>query len=154
MLFILVQSRGNSFAIDAMKIHTVLPYCGLSRRDGTSFAGVVDYAGGKVAAVDLVQIWSGKASRNLFSTRCILAKVRAGIPGGVLGIVSEGITSCAEIDESKIENFPWSAGEFKLSKAFEYASEMYKIIEPDELYALCAREIAALGLPPEGDGSK
>lgn len=152
MLFILIQSKDNFFAIDAMKIHTVLPYSGLLLQKADSVAGAVNYAGRKVAAVDLMKVWSGVYSRNLFSTRCVLAKLKADEVGGMLGIISEGITSCAEIEDSKIEDFPWECGDFRLSKAFEYRSGMYKIINPEDLYSLYMENILSLKLSSVGDG--
>ena len=152
MLFILIQSKDDFFAIDAMDIHTVIPYLGLLRQEDDSVVGVVNYAGRKVAAIDLMKIWSGGYSRNLFSTRCVLAKLKADEIGGMLGIISEGITSCAEIEDSKIEDFLWECGDLRLSKAFEYRSDMYKIINPEDLYSLYMENILSLKLSSVGDG--
>ena len=95
MLFLLFQLGPDRYALDSSRVVEVLPLVELKRlpQAPPGVAGVFNYRGRPVPAVDLSELTLGQASAARMSTRIIVVSYRGSAPGGqLLGLVAENAT--------------------------------------------------------------
>jgi chemotaxis-related protein WspB len=79
MLYLLFQLGKERYALEAGQALEVIPYVTLKRipRAPTGVAGVINYRGRPLPAVDLCLLTFGRPARELWSTRIIVVKISA-----------------------------------------------------------------------------
>jgi chemotaxis-related protein WspB len=77
MLYLLFQLGKERYALEAGQALEVIPYVTLKRipRAPTGVAGVINYRGRPLPAVDLCLLTFGRPARELWSTRIIVVKI-------------------------------------------------------------------------------
>jgi chemotaxis-related protein WspB len=95
MLFLLFQLGEERYALDAGQVAEVLPLVGIRPipRAPPEVAGLFNYRGSPVPAIDLCQLTLGRAARRRLNTRIVLVHYR-GDDGTVhlLGLIAEKAT--------------------------------------------------------------
>jgi len=95
MLFLLFQLGKDRYALEAGKIVEVLPMVALKQlpQAPNGFAGIFNYRGRPVPALDLCQLTQGQAAAERLSTRIIVINCSDGQGGQrPLGIIAERAT--------------------------------------------------------------
>ena len=103
MLLLLFQAAGRTFGIDTSKILEVTPVPELRNAPGAPayIAGLMNFRGRTIPVLDLTRLIEGRASRNVLSTRLVLARYEPGGEGAILGLVAERAVetvSCSDAD--------------------------------------------------------
>lgn len=95
MLFLLFQLGQQTYALEASQVVEVLPLLGLKQmpHSPAGVAGIFNFRGISVPAIDLSELMLGSAARPLLSTRIILVEY----PGSngekrLLGLIAEKAT--------------------------------------------------------------
>ena len=101
MLFLLFQLGKDRYALEASRVVEVLPLLEIKElpQSVKGLAGIFNYRGQPVPAIDLCQLTSGQAARERLSTRIIIVRCPDG--GGafhLLGLVAENATSMLRKD--------------------------------------------------------
>ena len=102
MLFLLIELDREQYALDVQQIVEVLPLVRIRRipHAPPGIAGVFDYRGAAIPAVDLSELMLGRPSASRLSTRLVV--VRHGDDGGrVLGLIAERATDTIRKDPSE-----------------------------------------------------
>ena len=101
MLFLLFQLGQDRYALDASQIAEVLPLVGITHipQAPAEVAGVFNYRGAPVPAIDLSQLTMGRPAQIRMSTRIVLVNY----PGGsgetrLLGLIAEKVTATVRRD--------------------------------------------------------
>ena len=95
MLFLLFQLGEDRYALEAGRIVEVLPFVALKRlpQAPPAVAGVFNYRGQPVPAVDLCALATGQAARERLSTRMVIIRYRPEDGSErLLGLVAENAT--------------------------------------------------------------
>lgn len=102
MLFLLFQLGTDRYVLEASRVVEVLPLLEIRSipQAPKGVAGVFNYRGRPVPAIDLSELTLGRPARRLLSTRIILVNYEsdAGSPGGqpgqqrLVGLIAEGAT--------------------------------------------------------------
>ena len=103
MLYLLFQIGADRYALEARQTLEVMPFVALKQipRAPRGVAGIFNYRGQPVPAVDLSELTFGRPSRELLSTRLIV--VRFDDPTGrpqLLGLIAEHATGIMRRAES------------------------------------------------------
>ena len=113
MLFLLFKIAGDRYAIEASRVVEVVPLLDLKRLphpvDGV--AGLFNYRGQPVPAVDLRYITTGVPSAERLSTRIIVVNHES--PAGKLqpiGLIAEQATETLQCDSSDFAEYPSRPG--------------------------------------------
>ena len=103
MLMLLFQLGNSRYAIPAREVVEVTPRVRLEPLAGTPdyVAGLLNYRGEHVPAIDLCQLINSERCRNSLTTRIILVPF-SGANGatGTLGLLAEAVTETLRIEES------------------------------------------------------
>jgi chemotaxis-related protein WspB len=106
MLFLLFQLNKEYYALEAGQVREVLPLVGMKEipHSPSGVAGIFNYRGTPVPAIDLSDLTLGRPAQRLLSTRIILVNYAG--PGGekhLLGLIAEKATETLrrEPDEFK-----------------------------------------------------
>lgn len=104
MLYVLFQAGGERFALDSSKVAEV---AGLVRfkkvpQAPDHIAGLFNYRGGVIPAVDLSVLLCGRASSPLLSTRILVVRLGRA-PERFLGLVAERATETLNLEASDFE---------------------------------------------------
>jgi chemotaxis-related protein WspB len=147
MLHLLVRLARDSYAIEAGRIHQILPCAHLKSLPSglEAVAGILNYHGEAVPVLDLTLLLAGHPSRESLDTRIVLAKVD--LPGAAprrLGLLVEGARSVVRIDSFqpagiRPDGRPW------LGPVAEHGQELVQRIDiasllPDDVLAALQRD--------------
>ena len=104
MLFLLFKLGKDRYALEASRVVEVLPLLALMRlpQSPQGVAGIFNYRGQPVPAVDLCELALGRPSEEHLSTRIII--VRCAGPGGrsrLLGLVAEHASELLQKDAAE-----------------------------------------------------
>lgn len=102
MVFLLFQMGRERYALDFREIAEVLPLLALKRipQAPPGLAGVFDYRGAPVPAIDLTQLAVGRAAEHKLGTRIVLAHYRADGKPRLLGLIAEKATEILRREET------------------------------------------------------
>ena len=92
MLFLIFQIAGSRYGLDARELVEVLPLLNLTKvpKVPRAIAGVFNYHGTLVPAVDLSELMLERPAQNLLSTRLIVANFAGGgAAPRLLGLIAE-----------------------------------------------------------------
>jgi len=92
MLFLIFQIAGSRYGLDARELVEVLPLLNLTKipKVPRAIAGVFNYHGTLVPAVDLSELMLERPAQNLLSTRLIVANFAGcGAVPRLLGLIAE-----------------------------------------------------------------
>jgi chemotaxis-related protein WspB len=95
MLFLIFQLGKDRYALDASRVVEVVPMLELKRlpQAPTGVAGIFNYRGRPVPAVDLCELATGRPASERLSTRIIIVNYKVeGGPEQLLGLVAENAT--------------------------------------------------------------
>jgi chemotaxis-related protein WspB len=95
MLFLIFQLGKDRYALDASRVVEVLPLVALKRipQAPKGVAGILNYRGRPVPAIDLSELTVGQPSRERLSTRIIIVNCPGeNNSGQLLGLVAEHAT--------------------------------------------------------------
>ncbi len=101
MLFLLFQLGDERYALRASRVVEVLPLVSISRlpQAPAGVAGIFNYRGRPVPAVDLAQLTLGRPASERLSTRIIVVQYPdASGRGRLLGLVAENVTEVIHRD--------------------------------------------------------
>jgi len=101
MLFLLFQLGADRYALDARQVLEVLPLVNLKRipQAPPGVAGLFDYRGSPVPAIDLNEIMAQQPAAQRFSTRIVLARFRAADGREhPLGLIAEQVKATVKRD--------------------------------------------------------
>lgn len=114
MLFLLFELDGNRYALDSRQLIEVLPMVNLQPlpRAPRGIAGMFDYHGVAVPAVDLSETILGRAAQRRLNTRIVIVNY----PGAddvphALGLIAERATATVRLDAAQFKDSGISAGE-------------------------------------------
>lgn len=142
MLFLLFQIGEDRFAIEARQAVEVLPLVELQRLPQTArgVAGVLNYRGRAVPALDLSDITQGRPARELLSTRIILVQHadRAGRPR-LVGLIGERATALIQRDPREFTASGVPAAPY-LGPVLMDDQGLIQLIQPQHLLAGEGRE--------------
>ena len=103
MLFLVFKLGMDRYALDATRVVEVIPLLSLKSMPQAppGFAGIFNYRGRPVPALDLCQLTLGRPSREQLSTR-IIVLAYSGKDGGqhLLGLIAENATEVLRKQES------------------------------------------------------
>jgi len=108
VLFLLVRIGADRYAIDAVNIVEVLPLVAIKRipRSAPGIAGIFDYRGAAVPAIDLTLLALGHEAKDLLSTRIVIVDQADGKGGSrALGLIAEGATETMRLVETDFVEF-------------------------------------------------
>jgi chemotaxis-related protein WspB len=108
MLFLLVRIGADRYAIDAVNIIEVLPLVAIKRipQAAAGIAGVFDYRGAAVPAIDLTLLALGREAKDVLSTRIVIVDHAAGTGRSrPLGLIAEGATETMRLAETDFIEF-------------------------------------------------
>ena len=140
MLLVVFQAGAERFGLEISPVREVLPLPALRPLPGVAeyVAGVFDYHGTLVPAIDLSQLLEGRPARLLLSTRVILVDYA---PEHLLGLVAERATEtvcCREEDwlpaGVKAEGAPYAG------PILRHEDGMIQRVTVEELLAPAVRE--------------
>ncbi|MFI4914162.1 MAG: chemotaxis protein CheW [Steroidobacterales bacterium] len=103
MLFLLFQLDQSRYALDARKVVEVLPLVNLMKlpQAPPGVAGIVNYRGVPVPALDLSQLMLGRPARQRLNTRIILVNYPDNVAGPhLLGLIAERATETVRREPS------------------------------------------------------
>jgi len=102
MLLLLFQVDDRVFGLDASDIVQVAPVPELQPVPHAPpyVAGLLNYRGRTIPAIDLTQLIGGRPSRPVLSTRLVLARYRPAGEGGVVGLIAERAVETVTCSES------------------------------------------------------
>src|SRR5947207_14959999 len=101
MLFLLFQLGNDRYALEASRVVEVLPLLDIKQlpQSVKGLAGIFNYRGQPVPALDLCQLASGQPARERLSTRIIIVNCPdAGGSHHLLGLIAENATSMLRKD--------------------------------------------------------
>jgi chemotaxis-related protein WspB len=114
MLFLLFELDGERYALDSTQLIEVLPLVNLKplSRAPRGIAGMFDYHGQPVPAVDLSEVILGRAAQHRFNTRIVVVNY----PGTddvphALGLIAERATATVRLDPAQFKGSGVSNGE-------------------------------------------
>jgi chemotaxis-related protein WspB len=114
MLFLLFELDGERYALDSNQLIEVLPLVNLEplSRAPHGIAGMFDYHGLPVPAVDLSAVILGRAAQRRFNTRIVIVNY----PGAddvshALGLIAERATTTVRLDPVQFKGSGVSNGE-------------------------------------------
>src|SRR5712691_98717 len=95
MLFLLFQLGNDRYALEASRVVEVVPLLALKvfPQAPKGVAGIFNYRGQPVPAVDLCALTLGEPAKERLSTRIIIVKLPDGArPGRLVGLIAEHAT--------------------------------------------------------------
>ena len=101
MLFLVFQIGTERYALEASRIVEVVPLLAVKTIPGApqGFAGIINYRGRPVAAIDLRQLTSGEPASEWLSTRIIIVKYSDDRGGEhLVGLIAEQATQMLRKD--------------------------------------------------------
>jgi chemotaxis-related protein WspB len=101
MLFLLFRLGNDRYALEASRVVEIVPLLALKQlpQAPKGFAGIFNYRGQPVPALDLCQLTLGKQASERLSTRIIIVKVQDGAGGDrLLGLIAEHATEMLRKD--------------------------------------------------------
>jgi chemotaxis-related protein WspB len=114
MLFLLFELDGNRYALDSEQLIEVLPMVNLQplSRAPHGIAGMFDYHGLPVPAVDLSEVIAGRAAQRRLNTRIVIVNY----PGAddvshALGLIAERATATVRLGAAQFKASGVSTGE-------------------------------------------
>jgi chemotaxis-related protein WspB len=113
VLFLLVRIGADRYAIDVAHIIEVLPLVAIKRipQSAAGIAGIFDYRGAAVPAIDLTLLALGRVARDLLSTRIVVVAHADGAgQSRVLGLIAEGATETMRLVASDFIAFGVASG--------------------------------------------
>ena len=96
MLFLLFQIGTDRYAIEAQRVVEVIPMVSLKPipRAARGIAGLFNYRGQAVPALDLSELTTGQPATERLSTRILIVRTRASAePTPLLGLIAEHATT-------------------------------------------------------------
>jgi chemotaxis-related protein WspB len=113
MLFLLFQLGDNRYALEASRVVEVVPLLALKQmpQAAPGFAGIFNYRGRPVPAIDLCQLTLGVPARERLSTRIII--VSCPNPQGsarLLGLIAEHATEMLRKDAKDFTDSGFDVG--------------------------------------------
>lgn len=104
MLHVLCRIGRDSYAISSEAVERVLPFAMLKQLPGSvhGLTGILNYQGLAVPVVDLCQVLSGVAARELMNTRILLCPLQES-PSGKLGLLVENVSETAKLEEKDFQ---------------------------------------------------
>ncbi len=114
MLFLVFELDGDRYALDSRQLIEVLPLVNLKPLSGApqGIAGIFDYHGLPVPAVDLSMVISGRTAQRRLNTRIVIVNY----PGThdvphALGLIAEKATTTVRLDPAQFKESGVSNGE-------------------------------------------
>ncbi|HVU99895.1 MAG TPA: chemotaxis protein CheW [Verrucomicrobiae bacterium] len=107
MLCLLFELGESRYALDALRVMEVLPLLTLKPlpQSPPGFAGVFNYRGRPVPAIDLCQVTLGVSARNWLSTRIIVIAMRDSQgQNRPLGLIAERVTQVVRKDSTAFQD--------------------------------------------------
>jgi chemotaxis-related protein WspB len=106
MLFLLFELDGDRYALETRQFIEVLPFVNLTRLPKAlpGIAGMFDYHGLPVPAVDLSEVILGHVAQRRMSTRMVIVNYPGddGAPR-LLGLIAERATATARLDAAQFK---------------------------------------------------
>lgn len=101
MVFLLFQMGRERYALDVREVAEVLPLLALKRipQAPAGVAGVFDYRGTPVPAIDLSQLAVGRPAEQKLGTRIVLVHYLVAGQARLLGLIAEKATEILRRDE-------------------------------------------------------
>jgi chemotaxis-related protein WspB len=149
MLFVVFKLREDRYALESRCIIEIVPLVEIKLLPGAPLgvAGVFDYRGTPVPAIDLCALTTNRAAIPRLSTRIIVVHYvdeRAG--RHVLGLVAEGATETIRRDEGDFATFGLGSGSAPFLGPVTRAASGF--IQRIEVNALLSASIEALLFEP------
>jgi chemotaxis-related protein WspB len=114
MLFLLFELDGDRYALETRQLIEVLPFVNLTRLSKAlpGIAGMFDYHGLPVPAVDLSEVILGRVAQRRISTRMVIVNYPGddGAPR-LLGLIAERATATARLDPAQFNETGVSNGD-------------------------------------------
>jgi chemotaxis-related protein WspB len=114
VLFLVFELDGDRYALEARKLIEVLPLVNLKRlsKAPPGIAGMFDYHGQPVPAVDLSEVILGRAALRRMNTRMVIVNypVADTVPSP-LGLIAERATTTAQLDPAQFRETGVSYGD-------------------------------------------
>ena len=116
MLFILFEAAGERYAVEAQRVVEVVPLLGLKKlpRAPRGLAGIFNYRGRPVPAIDISELAVEKSASELLSTRIIIVNCPNEGQERLLGLIVEKATEILRKDPAEfrhpgveIPSAPW-----------------------------------------------
>jgi chemotaxis-related protein WspB len=114
MLFLVFELDGDRYALETRQLIEVLPFVNLKRlsKAPPGIAGMFDYHGLPVPAVDLSEVFLGRAALRRVSTRMVIVNY----PGDEdaprpLGLITERATTTVRLDAAQFSETGVSHGD-------------------------------------------
>ena len=100
MLFLLFQIGPDRYALDVARVATVLPLVALKKIPGAppGVAGLLNYHGAPVPALDLPAMLLGQPARKLLGTRLVLVRYPVDGEENLLALIVERATGTARFE--------------------------------------------------------
>jgi chemotaxis-related protein WspB len=103
MLFLLFQLGQDRYALDTSRVAEVLPLVAITQipQAPPGVAGLFNYRGVPVPAIDLSQLTMGRPAQSRLNTRIVLVHYPDGIGGThLLGLIAEKVTETVRRDKA------------------------------------------------------
>lgn len=136
MLAILFEMDGRLWGADARLVETVVPAVRLRGVQGAPewIAGVFNYKGNTVPAIDLSMYVCNRPSERIFSTRYMIVKISSGVTEGLVALIAERVTRVVEICDPDIgpsEGGSYCGGVFTVDGEIAQMLKIEKLIDSD-----------------------
>jgi chemotaxis-related protein WspB len=103
MLFLVFELDGHRYALDSSQLIEVLPMVNLTPLSHMppAIAGMFDYHGRPVPAIDLSEIIAGRSARRRLNTRMVVVSYPADDAQHTLGLIAEKATGTLRLDAAQ-----------------------------------------------------
>jgi chemotaxis-related protein WspB len=100
MLFLLFHIANDRYVLEARRVIEVLPLVNLKKfpHAPKGFAGILNYRGRPVPAIDLCELTMNRPATERLSTRIVLVKTSEDGNNGLLGLIAEHATQMLRKD--------------------------------------------------------
>ena len=151
MLFLLFQLGDDRYALEAAHTVEIIPFVALKRvpHAPAGTAGIFNYRGRPVPALDLCQLTLGRPARERLSTRIIVVSFpdTAGKPQ-LAGLIAEQATGLLRRDASQFVDMSVQAGAAShFGPVLTDESGVIQLLRPEHLFSETNRRLLAKDAP-------
>jgi chemotaxis-related protein WspB len=135
MLFVSTQIDNDLYAIDSRFIIEIIPFIEIRNHklNENSNIGFVNYRGKQIPIIDLSVLVSGKSTRDLFSSRIIIAKVDENL----FGLLSEQVTETIKVlNDFEIVDSSNLIGTIYFTQIIQFYGKQYYKLDPNSIYQI------------------
>lgn len=149
-LFLTFRLGGESYALNALHVHTVLPAVALRRLDQAPayVAGLLDYQGQALPVLDLCQMCLERPTASHYSTRIVVVHYPTPRGGSLLGLRAEKVTELVRCSAEQFQALSFSLPESRLlGEVGRVDSELVSLVRIEQLLS---PEVRDLLFPADG----